>query len=1591
MPLDQETIDLTIKATNLTTKELKKASKDLKNVGDEAIRADEKLEKLTVERQQLERFVELKNNIKKTITEIDKAETANKRYSKSIKESGKQTAAQTRKLQSNKRELKDLNTSLRKSKKEQDEIGESLKSSGIGIVKYNQSLTRLNQKYKESSSEVKKLNRVYRKQEEVLDKAQIKDKEAIESKNKLINSLQEEAIEINQLIDVQRKEHEINQKLLRDSNEQFFASEKLAQQKAKEAKISSSLAKQNRDIQNAKKRQVEIDKQAIAQAKEEAKVKESLRKRLQDYNREIIKSNAQKEKQILLDKQSAVESERLNKLRSKEAKIAKSLSAQLEISNRRKKRQIEVDKQARIESDKLNKSHTKAIIENKKLNAEKEKQIRTDKESLVESNRVIVATRKYEKELKKLNLQLKKGKISHDQFIKSERRLRKELKLTEKQAKKTGIALNKVNHKKASRSTDLLTKTTRRLAQAYTVLIAAQTAAAAVGESVKSYGELESAMVKVEKTTDLTKQQLVELTDQFIKMSSKSTPTATNELLRFAEVAGQLGAESTEDILRIASAADALAVSTDLAGDEAVTLLTRMLQMTGEGIPAIGNLASSMVELGNNTAATESEIAQMTKDIITGTSSIKLSTAAAAGFGATLKEMGQAGERSRSSLFKLSQAIKDASVNGGKQLEQLSRITGKTGDQIERDLGEKPERVLLAFVKGLKKVKDEGGLVSETLTEFGITGVEATSVIEVLADKSERLERNIKLSNDAFKDGTKHLLEATKAYATQDAQIGRLINRFTQLKTAVGEALADETSDSVEFLNTKLEESEVFVQELANSFGEMIKGLGEAFTSLDESINGTGNVISAMGTQVRILFNGIQTSFRLINISIVGLRAAMVQLQISWNEFFNDDGAVRRRKEELKDLRAEFKRLNDGIRQDSEDMVEALSDFEGKSSSTYRNLIQATTKYSLVVDKLSDKEKIQLEQAKKSFAQGEESTKLYIKLTARLVQLNNQRKAEIELIKKTTEQREKDNEAIRKTNEDLKKVTNLINQQGITVEGLKDRLVLLNTEYELTGAVASQFANDQKRLANELEKSEKSYGEIAEKLRILTAEFNAGGTDIKKYLEEQIKLEEQLSDIADEMVKTGEAIDKNSQAMVKGGEATKKYNREIAITETAIEQLTETQNKGNKTISESIVKTDLLIETYGHNAEAILTLVNAQQDLEQSKDKLEKRLSQLTVKNKEYETTLLELQKVTEQLAQTESDLKTIRELENLTLQELIVVQREHNKELELINLSYEKGQITLAQRDEQLGKLKFKTDFLNEAIGENTDEVGENTEALEENNAEKEKAIEYTSSLLVAQNKLTEEFNFSSETIEDLNKRYKELDSQIITVTSSTGDWWRQSNVINNQAVRREQAIIKETIALRELQEQVESGSLSLAELEKASKRAEFSFRNLGDQQLDPLRDAIKEAREEFQDLQDTINDSFNDVEDRLDAILGNEKDIVKRKFEREMQELLDLLEQAQSSGDRGLINKINEAIRKLEQAQKLEFKEQFGESNSKRSSNSNNDVDASSTSSNRNVTVTLNLNGNTTSFDFANQNSADAFIASMEALGEINSEGIG
>lgn len=1235
-----------------------------------------------------------------------------------------------------------------------------------------------------------------------------------------------------------------------------------------------------------------------------------------------------------------------------------SAEAQERLSNEMRETSAEVTRLNKVLENKvkvLNKNITaekKSIASSKeKEKAEKEtakaaeKAAKSAKEQahaealVINKNRdVVIGLKKYERQLDLLNKAKSEGTISTGKYVRQEEKLRKQYKLTSAQAKSTRLAIEADNKASANKrkSTDLLTQGTRRLAQAYTVLLAAQKATEAVGAGVQSYGKLEAAITSVEKTTGLAREQVVAMQEELTEMATNITPTATNELLRYAEVAGQLGAKSSEDILQLVSAADALEVSTNLAGDEAVKLLTRVLTLTGEGIPSIHNLSSSVVELGNNFAASEDEIVHMTKEIASGTREIDLGSAAAAAYGTTLKELGQPAERSRTAIQRVGQAIKSASSKGGDDLERLMKITGQTADTIERDLGERPEEVLFSFLEGLDNIKQSGGSVSETLGEMGIASQEANAVIGVLSANTERLRYAIDLSNNAYQDQTKHLAEAAKAYANQESAVSRLVNQFESLKAAAGEAISDEVNTTLENMNKLLNDNSGLVSGAVEAVTEVGEAIGEviSISSAIGDIVGTFDVLNIAGNTVKLTFNTI-------TIVIRNMLLALNEAKVSIADFF---GAS---EEQLNKLRETSRKLKEDILTDQEDMQRGFARMAGESSGAYEDLQDAAKKYSSAVSELSDEQQKEIEQLLAIGQYSDDNAEKYNKATAAIVRQSREITIRNELAEQAAERSAKAAE-----------------------KAAQER------EKQIVKAIGSQEA-----LNKVLAQTSATEEELVERRTLVNEAYSRGKLSLDEYID-------------------------------------------------AMTGITDNQTRLNQVTDDAIALQREKIKTNRDDSRSVTDLRLSLLEQETALRKLNIALDSATSVGEERNKQLLQQKKLEEDITQTSEQLALTKQYEAQTVFQLAEAQRQHNLVLDDLKFKRDAGIITAGQYAAQVQDLAFKTQLLTQLIGsesdgmgnlsdntnkaadairrlkneqqglgDNTEEQNELTEQqnelLQKNAGHAGVSIALTNRWLGLQEEFNKGFDGTNLSIAELKEELKgvniELSEFNLATAKATHDLIGVMKPIDDmqRAVHENKiAIIEQTIAVNEMVEGFEDGSVSLEDFIRYAENADFSLKKLSENQLEPLRAALRRAKAEFQDLQDTINDALDDVDDRLDELLGRESDILKRKFAREMAELTDLLSQAQASGDAALIDKINEAIRKLRQAQKIELKEAQGDG----STNRNTQTSDSSDKSTRQVyTVKLELSGGSTkSINVSSKADADALISAISQLGEINIDGV-
>jgi len=340
----------------------------------------------------------------------------------------------------------------------------------------------------------------------------------------------------------------------------------------------------------------------------------------------------------------------------------------------------------------------------------------------------------------------------------------------------------------------VLTKTAKISAAAFVAF------AGSIALVTKSFANYEKALVGVGKTTNIEGKRLQKFGKEFQKLSTE-IPISTNELLGIAQAAGQLGVKGEEDLLLFTETVAKLGVATDLSGEQAAIALTRILNVTGESISSIDNFGSVIVQLGNNFAATESEIVRMTTEVARSTAVFGVTAAQAAGMATALKSVGVQAQLGGSAVGRAFRSI-DASVRtGGKSLENLAEITGMTGAQLKKTFKEDSTAVFQAFISGLGDIQREGGDTTAALASFGLKGDEILKVLPVLAKNSQLVGKALKTAADETKNATALNDEAAKAFATLDAELVRTGNNFTNLKTNIGEQLAPQITELLVALN----------------------------------------------------------------------------------------------------------------------------------------------------------------------------------------------------------------------------------------------------------------------------------------------------------------------------------------------------------------------------------------------------------------------------------------------------------------------------------------------------------------------------------------------------------------------------------------------------------------------------------------------------------------------------------------------------------------------------------------------------------------------------------------------------------------------
>lgn len=318
--------------------------------------------------------------------------------------------------------------------------------------------------------------------------------------------------------------------------------------------------------------------------------------------------------------------------------------------------------------------------------------------------------------------------------------------------------------------------------QRFGIAAAAQTVAGAM-----QFGTIETALRGVEKTTDLTVDQVDELNRALSEASVGKLPILKTSMLEIAEAAGTVGIKGVGNLKEYISTLSELEKATDLVGRGAVEKLTRIMTVQGEGPENIRRLASVLVFLGNNAAATESQIARMTNEIALSTAQFRIGSTVAAAFATAMVESGIRAELGGSVIGRVMRDIQKSVVEGGAMLDKFAEAAKMSSDQFVAAWRAGPTEALNALLKGLGQ---SGERMTIILDDLGLKGDEVGKVIPVLAKNFDLLATRQRMAAEESVRMTALTNEASRAFDTQEADLTRLLNSVLLLGESFGRALS---------------------------------------------------------------------------------------------------------------------------------------------------------------------------------------------------------------------------------------------------------------------------------------------------------------------------------------------------------------------------------------------------------------------------------------------------------------------------------------------------------------------------------------------------------------------------------------------------------------------------------------------------------------------------------------------------------------------------------------------------------------------------------------------------------------------------------
>ena len=355
-------------------------------------------------------------------------------------------------------------------------------------------------------------------------------------------------------------------------------------------------------------------------------------------------------------------------------------------------------------------------------------------------------------------------------------------------------------------------------------------------DTISAAIDFQSELAGVAKTIDFDETFTLDaLEEQIRALAVSDSPLGGLEnsqaaIARILEQAGQLGigqnladaAARTEALLQFASVSGQLLLSTDLTLESGIVELAQFSNIVQTATADYDNLASTLVDLGNKSAATEAEIVRFAQRLAGAANQAGISQQGILGLSAALASLGLNPEASGTAITQFLSRVTAAIAEGGDKLDGFAALTGRSVDEFRTLFETDALGAIVAFSEGLSGLSNTEAV--QVLESLGLDGVRLSDVLRRLGSNTELFTDLLVISNEAWEANNALTTEAEKRYATTQSQLNRLGNNLRELAITIGETFFD-------FINGSVDALVPFIQALSNldpallRFGAILAGV----------------------------------------------------------------------------------------------------------------------------------------------------------------------------------------------------------------------------------------------------------------------------------------------------------------------------------------------------------------------------------------------------------------------------------------------------------------------------------------------------------------------------------------------------------------------------------------------------------------------------------------------------------------------------------------------------------------------------------------------------------------------------------------------